>query len=651
MPSSTESWGIEVGANAIKAVHFQKTGSGVKVLDYDILPFKKILTTPDLDVDEAIRVGLDKFIERHPVTNASIVVSVPGHMVFSRFAKLPPVETKKIPDIVKFEAVQQIPFPINDVEWDHQTFQDEDNPEVEVGIFAITKDKVNPWLANFESVGMAAGAITLSPIAAFNAITYDLNLTEEDGTVVIMDVGTKATDLIVADQGRLWMRTIPIGGNHFTDALVKSFKLSFSKAEKLKREAPSSKYARQIFQAMRPTFVDLAQEIQKSLGFYQSMNREANITRIIGLGSTFRMSGLRTFLKQQLQVNVDRIDRYQRLEIDDNKVEDFADNSVVLTTAYGLAVQGLQLDTINCNLLPSHILRAQMYKQKSFWFAGASAVCIVAAVLAFIMMLVEQNAYNSGESSQIRRNAKNLVAKGQSNISAWNELKDNNDSRAQIESIETVTYYRNIYPGIIEDVDAGLKAMIGDADYIKSHYYEATTADSETEARNNGLALAKDLTIVPDERAVFFITELTTSYQAERDPSEPGRISIRISGYSTHADTVNLINTRFIPAVSASIDQLTKPYTVVDEPRISLSTSEIIGAVEEDASGGPSPGTPEQSGPDLIQQLDEGVVVTQRRLEIIWTIQIKEALAMEKALTEAEAEKNESSSSSSSSEE
>lgn len=34
--------------------------------------------------------------------------SIPGHSSFARFAKLPPVEPKKVPEIVKFEAMQQI---------------------------------------------------------------------------------------------------------------------------------------------------------------------------------------------------------------------------------------------------------------------------------------------------------------------------------------------------------------------------------------------------------------------------------------------------------------------------------------------------------------------------------------------------------------
>jgi len=63
------------------------------------------------------------------------------------------------------------------------------------------------------------------------------------------------------------MRSIPIGGNNFTETLVKAFKLPFAKAEDLKRNAATSKYARQIFQAMRPVFADLVAEIQRSVGF------------------------------------------------------------------------------------------------------------------------------------------------------------------------------------------------------------------------------------------------------------------------------------------------------------------------------------------------------------------------------------------------
>ena len=121
----------------------------------------------------------------------------------------------------------------------------------------------------------------MNPLAVYNAMYYDQRI---EGTTMIIDLGAENTDLIIADGDTIWLRSIPIGGNNFTEALVKSFKLNFAKAEELKRNAATSKYARQIFQAMRPVFADLVAEIQRSIGFYASVHRDSRISRIARAG-------------------------------------------------------------------------------------------------------------------------------------------------------------------------------------------------------------------------------------------------------------------------------------------------------------------------------------------------------------------------------
>ena len=77
---------------------------------------------------------------------------------FARFVKLPPVEPKKVPEIVKFEAIQQIPFPLDDVEWSYQLFQAPDSPDVEVGILAMRKELVNRFIKDFTDFSRLAEA-------------------------------------------------------------------------------------------------------------------------------------------------------------------------------------------------------------------------------------------------------------------------------------------------------------------------------------------------------------------------------------------------------------------------------------------------------------------------------------------------------------
>jgi len=69
-------------------------------------------------------------------------MSVAGQSGLARFVKLPPVEEKKIADIVRFEAKQQIPFPLEEVVWDYQKISsgvvtDGFAMDTEIGLFAM----------------------------------------------------------------------------------------------------------------------------------------------------------------------------------------------------------------------------------------------------------------------------------------------------------------------------------------------------------------------------------------------------------------------------------------------------------------------------------------------------------------------------------
>lgn len=390
MPSSSVCWGIEIGASAIKAMKLEAAGDeGVKVLEYAVIQHPKPLSTPGVDANDVLRVSLGALTSQHDLSKATIAVSVPGHAGFARFAKLPPVDPKKVPDIVKFEAMQQIPFPLEQVEWDYQTFVSPDSPEIEVGIFAITKDRVNERLAMLADFGINPSYVTLSPLAVYNALAFDLQFGPQTPGTIVVDVGTTSTDLVIATPGRVWVRTFPIGGHQFTEALVNQFQLSYPKAEKLKREAEDSKHARQVFQAMRPIFTDLAQDIQRSIGYYQSLNKDANLSRLIGVGSTFNLPGLRKYLKQQLSMDVYRIEEFRRASLDgakpgDEKSQALNAASLSLCTAYGLGLQGLELNAVGGNLMPTSVIRKAMWKEKVPWFGLAAGVAVLAGGVMFM---------------------------------------------------------------------------------------------------------------------------------------------------------------------------------------------------------------------------------------------------------------------------
>ncbi|RME38413.1 MAG: type IV pilus assembly protein PilM [Planctomycetota bacterium] len=391
MASPQTVWGIDMGRCALKALRLRMTDDRVEVVAHEHIEHEKILTQPDADRGELIRSALEKLLSRHDLSKDDVVVSVPGQHTLARFTKLPPVAKKRIPDIVRYEADQQIPFDMDEIIWDYQTFQEEGAPDLEVGIFAMKRELIREHLLYFEQASIEPVAVQTGPLAVYNAAHFDGLLGDE--TTVLLDVGAENTDLIIATKDTFWTRTVPIGGNNFTEALVKSFKLSFAKAESLKRTADSSKYARQIFQAMRPVFADLVQELQRSFGFYSSTRGGVKLERVICMGNAFKLPGLRKYLQQNLGIPVERLDTFRKAS---GGGAELKRELLSFGVAYGLAVQGLGKAAVNSNLLPTEIAKQAAWRKKRPFFAAAAACVLLAGGIVWFRQMADMRALAAG---------------------------------------------------------------------------------------------------------------------------------------------------------------------------------------------------------------------------------------------------------------
>ena len=81
--AKNDSWGIEIGANAIKALRLVgDPKSGVGVADYDVIPFKTVLSAPDVNAEEAIRVNrISAFEWLAKVRSLGSVWTEPAHAI------------------------------------------------------------------------------------------------------------------------------------------------------------------------------------------------------------------------------------------------------------------------------------------------------------------------------------------------------------------------------------------------------------------------------------------------------------------------------------------------------------------------------------------------------------------------------------------
>jgi type IV pilus assembly protein PilM len=434
-------WGIDIGQCGLKTLRCHLDGDTVVADAFDYIEYPKILSQPESNPAELIKEALEQFLSRNTVRGDRVAVSVPGQSGLARYFKPPPVDAKKIADIVKYEAKQQIPFPLEDVIWDYQrmgggTEVDGIALETEVGLFAMKRDQVFKALQPFINADMEVEVLQLAPLSIYNYVVFDLlekTLPPADEfdpenpppSTVVISMGTDTTDLVITNGYRVWQRNIPLGGSHFTKQLTKELKLTFAKAEHLKRNAHQAEDPKAVFQAMRPVFNDMVTELERSIRHFQSLDRKAEIANVVILGNTVKLPGLKQYLTKHLGYNVIDFESFERLTGDEvTRSPAFKDNLLAFGTCYGLCLQGLGKGYLNTNLLPQEIATERLIRAKKPWAVATAGAFLLACAVNYVFYFAAWNKVHEQHWEGSLREVSSVVSQSSQYVSADKQKQD-----------------------------------------------------------------------------------------------------------------------------------------------------------------------------------------------------------------------------------
>ena len=512
-------WAVDLGNGSLKALHLAAVGEAVQVIGFDHIPHGKILSSSGVSAterEELIAITLRQFVQRNEIEYDPLIISVPSQNSFARFVTLPPVEAKKIPEIVQFEAAQQIPFEMSEIQWDWQLMTEEDSPEKRVGIFAIKNEVVNSTLEHFEREDLQVSYVQMAPMALYNYLLYDRPdlVSSDKKATVIINIGADSTDLVVCTASGVWQRCIVMGGNAFTQAIAEAFKLNFEKAEKLKRTAPVSKYARQIFQAMRPVFTDLTGEIQRSLGFYTSSNPDVKLARVVGMGGGTKLRGLLKYVQQTLQIPVEKPDAFKRLVIAPGlSSAKFHESVSDFGVVYGLGLQGLGMARIESNLLPGSVARSMAWAGKTKFFIGAAVLLLLISLMCLGRVGWDQISYGRQEPTRTRTNG--ILAKAREATQGLDKMTQEQTAiqdrlRKEFEQFK----YRDVVPELYEIILSALPNAKNNPD--QRDLYSAFAAGD-----------IEKVTAVPrKDRKQIFLTNISVYFSDDLSKAQFGKTAM-----------------------------------------------------------------------------------------------------------------------------
>ncbi|HMO04297.1 MAG TPA: type IV pilus assembly protein PilM [Kiritimatiellia bacterium] len=364
---------LDIGAGSIKLAEFISLRDGsVELVNFGVSSLGGEAAS-DTERHAIITATIKELMHDCQIKPGPVLLSVSGQSVFSRFVKLPPVDKDKVYQIIMYEAQQNVPFPINEVVWDYQLIGRGEG-ELDVMLAAIKADIIVGLTDAVDAAGLQTDLVDVAPMALYNAVRY--NYSDHAGCTLVVDIGARSTDLIFMEQGRVFIRSVPVAGNAITQQIMREFELSHDDAEEMKKahafvsfggayEDPKSEVAGKVSKIVRNVMTRMHAEIDRSIKFYRTQQNGMQPSLVLLTGGSAMIPYLDTFLKEKLKVDVDFLNPFVNVPVDKGiSSEHIGKHTHELSQVVGLALRNVLACPIEINLLPPKVVAEKDFRRR-----------------------------------------------------------------------------------------------------------------------------------------------------------------------------------------------------------------------------------------------------------------------------------------------
>ncbi|MDQ6622651.1 MAG: type IV pilus assembly protein PilM, partial [Verrucomicrobiota bacterium] len=368
MPASTRILSLNLGSQTVGLADFRTQPNGGLVLAG--YRFRELLaetgneSARNSQITEAVR----EMMSELGVKSGAVNYCVPAQSVFARFVKLPAVEEEKIERIIAFEAQQNVPFPIEEVVWDYQLVGSGAEEQIQVVLVAIKSDLLENTNGAIEAAGLKTQIVDVATMALYNAFRY--NYSEATDCSLLVDIGARTTNLLFIEPGKIFSRSVPIGGGSVSAAIAKEFNEPLAVAEfRKKRDGfvslggayaePADPEVARVSKIVRSTMTRLHAELMRSISHYRAQQQGSAPTRVFLCGGSASMPYMREFFHEKLQLPIEFFHPLRNVAVAETiRIAEVAQATHLLGELVGLALRSVTTCPMELNLRPASVVRA-----------------------------------------------------------------------------------------------------------------------------------------------------------------------------------------------------------------------------------------------------------------------------------------------------
>lgn len=289
------------------------------------------------------------------------VVALPPGAVYLKWLHLEASDEAELAQTAKAAAARGAPFPANDAVVDYRVLLSRGAASSNVHLVmlaAASAKAIDNLLNTVESAGLEPVAVDVGPAAALRTLTMQRTTRSPlwgGQPLAHCIIGARGTTIAVLRGTALeFVRTVPVGGNDFTQCLVESAGLNWNEAERAKTGHGvkivdgglllAAHGGEQLKVPCEPAVGRLAREALRSLRFFRSQFAEGSYLGMIGAvtlsGGGALLKGLEVCLQEQGIDVTGVVNPFAGISVEAEGigVQHVGDNAPAYTTAVGLAI-------------------------------------------------------------------------------------------------------------------------------------------------------------------------------------------------------------------------------------------------------------------------------------------------------------------------
>ena len=366
VPFGAPAVGLDIDRGAIKAVQIGGGGG-----DYTLqhVGYRKLQPGAIVDGEVAdqdlLAYELREFWASHSFKGKTVYLGVANQKVVVRLLDFPRMSPEDLKGAISFEAQDHIPMPIDEAILDYVVLgpREEGSDLDRILLVAAQKEMISRYSSAVRTAGLRAEGVDVKALSLVRS-TLPNSLFDDEGAILLLDIGTEITNLVVAQGGSPTLtRFIPGGSGFLAQAVAESADLPEEEAERQLMN-PRSRLGPEesgeevegseeddddfdpalmydIRRGLEDAAQTLAEDVQRSIEYHYSQPGSREVTQVFVSGEGALVGGLDAYLGDLLGVETRRGTPLQKLAGNKSNVPDeqLRVMEPVLAVALGLALE------------------------------------------------------------------------------------------------------------------------------------------------------------------------------------------------------------------------------------------------------------------------------------------------------------------------